>query len=139
VVVIVIQQRLSTRIAVGLPVHVEALVAVRLLLLLPPRCDGALLVAAVLLEKVAEREGSQRHHHREHAKRDEQQKQVVVLVWPAKRYKLKNDARAALPVILQPPPFSDANVANRTSRVWHGATENDPWTMDNAHTFVVYV
>jgi hypothetical protein len=96
-------------------------------------------VAAILLEKVAEREGTQRHHHREHAKRDEQQKQVVVLVRRAERYTLKNDARAVLPVILQPPPFSDANVANRTSRVWHGATENDPWTMDNAHTFVVYV
>jgi hypothetical protein len=32
-------------------------------------------------------------------------------------------------------PYSDEKVANRTSRVWHGATENGPWTMDKSQTF----
>ena len=34
---------------------------------------------------------------------------------------------------------SDEKVANRTSRVWHGATENGPLTMDTPRTFPVCV
>jgi hypothetical protein len=34
---------------------------------------------------------------------------------------------------------SDGKVANRDAKVWHGATETGPWTMDNSQTFAAYV
>jgi hypothetical protein len=35
--------------------------------------------------------------------------------------------------------YSDATVANRNVRVWHGATENGPRTRDKSHTFAACV
>jgi hypothetical protein len=40
---------------------------------------------------------------------------------------------------LQVVPYSDDNFANRNVRVWHGATENGPWTMDESQTLASYV
>ena len=38
----------------------------------------------------------------------------------------------------KPVRYSGEKVANRTIRVWRGATENGPWTMNKSHAVAAY-